>query len=223
MSMTNAQILNLFKDCDFSLGISYDNFEDELIECLPDDFIFTYNYGVSKAVIIPKGENFVIKIPFRGQGFDCENEFENANGDYLRCWDYCFTELLYYHSAKKNHVAEILAKPRFIGFVNNYPIYTQQRVQTFYNRYGDCASCKYDKESKQAKKMIETINSSCENNDMVPFNMKWMMDILAYYGEKKFNNIMAFIRDIGDLHDENIGYIDDRPVILDYADWNDEF
>lgn len=219
--MTDRQILNLFKNCDFSYGISYENYEETILECLPEDFKFAYNYGVSKLVILPEHENFVIKIPFSGVGLKCEKPFEYANEDNQHCWDYCATEILYYHAAKtKFRAAPVLAKPRFVGYVSGYPIYVQQKAVTFGERYGDRQPyIMEDSAELRYKKSI--VRSTCNSTGMYIFNMKWLTDVLDYYGEKQFDIFVNFINTLSDLHNQNIGYIGDRPVIIDFSDWND--
>lgn len=219
--MDTNNILNLFEKCDFREGITEDNYYINIIQYLPKDFNFKYGYGVSKLVIIPEDENFVIKIPFIG---DCDEEtgiiynYKYANKDKERCWDYCFTEMLYYNIAKKNRVAEILAKTRYIGKIQEYPIYTQQKVETYYSRY----KCKIDiSNSKETKIKEKTIYSKCSKKNIDIFNIKWIMDVFDYYGENKFDKIIDFVNELQDLHNGNIGYIGNRPIILDYAGWND--
>ena len=219
--MTDGQILNLFKDCDFEHGISYDNFDYAIIDCMPDDFPCTYACGVSKLAVLPEEEDFVIKIPFKGRGLKCDDEFVNANRSDWHYWDYCYTELMYYHEAKvKHHAAAVLAKPHFIGYVHGYPIYVQQKAETFKSRYGDSFYYKMD-DSADSRRKQRSVQSICDSYDMDTFNMKWLTDVFDYYGSKQFNEFMNFINMIEDLHDNNVGYIGDRPVIIDFSDWYD--
>lgn len=49
-------------------------------------------------------------------------------------------------------------------------------------------------------------------------NKVWLQKIVQYYGEEFLILLKDFIDEkcIGDLHDGNIGYLNDRPVIIDY-------
>lgn len=225
--MDTNNILNLFEKCDFREGITEMNYHTNIIQHLPKDFYFKYEFGVSKLVIIPIDEDFVIKIPFIGEyDYDrCETvNFACANNDDKKCWDYCFTEVLYYHEAKKYKAAEILAKSRYIGTVQNYPIYIQQKVETYYSHFcnGNNNSNSDDVfEPKEMDLKEKTFYSKCSEKNIDVFNIKWMMDVFDYYGEKKFDKIMKFVSLLNDLHNNNIGYIGTRPIILDYAGWND--
>lgn len=208
-------ILHIFKKCSFE-ELNDKNFKELILDNLPKDFIYKYDYGASKLVIFPDNEEgYVIKIPFSGY-FDCEYEefyyFANANNDGNRCWDYCFTELLIYHSAKSNDVNQILAKPHLIGTVKNYPIYIQEKAETY-------EIAKKKSEKRNSIQSTDKIYSICQERNYAKFNLDWITDVYNYYGDKQFNKIMNFIAPIGDLHDANIGYIGSRPVILDYSDF----
>ena len=54
------------------------------------------------------------------------------------------------------------------------------------------------------------------------FNMEWLSDAFHFYGEKIFHKLLEFIRTVGinDLHDGNIGYIGNRPVLVDYSSFD---
>ena len=61
---------------------------------------------------------------------------------------------------------------------------------------------------------IEAIDGNC-------FCAEWLCDFEEYYGEQKLYALMRFLQEfhIGDLHYDNFGYINDRPVITDYSDF----
>ena len=49
-----------------------------------------------------------------------------------------------------------------------------------------------------------------------------MRDAINWYGENEIEKLLKFINDekINDLHSGNLGYLNDRPVIVDYAGYN---
>lgn len=206
------EILDIFKNCSFE-DLNDKNYKKLILNNLPSTFEYTYAYGASKLVIIPKQEtDYVIKIPF--EGYVEHNEFysfTNANWDNYRNWDYCLTEVLNYHCAKKNKVERVLAKTRLIGEVNNHPIYIQERAMTY--------------EDAEEDKVINDIRSTsrthkiCSKKHYKIFNLDWITDVYNYYGKRRFDKIMSFVETIGDLHDDNIGYIGSRPVLVDYSDF----
>lgn len=205
-------LLDIFKDCDFSDMINRDNFGEAILNNLPDNFDYNYFYGVSKLCLIPKGSDYVIKIPFNTEWYDWDREyvyFFNANHDDNRKWDYCMSELLIYNLAKKEKIEKIFCKTRFLGCVNNYPIYIQERANPIYLMDG----------IRYSDHRTDRISEYCHQRNFQIFHSVWMADALEYYGQKIFNNAMSFIKynHINDLHNENIGYIGNRPVLIDFS------
>ena len=227
--MVTQNILDLLEYCIFDGELTEENFEWKIIDNLPKDFSYDYFHGVSKCVIIPKGAEYVIKIPFTGgesDDYDYYDEetdsyvneephywdFEYAHGD--SGWDYCQVELILWKKARRKRIEKILCKPRLIGFINNHPIYIQERAVSL------CLTpTKYYSKERTSK-----TSKICEEKSYPNFNLVWQTDVLEYYGEKAFNKMMEFFKDNyidSDLHDGNIGYIGTRPVILDYSSWWD--
>lgn len=226
--MVTQNILDLLEYCIFDGELTEENFEWKIIDNLPKDFSYDYFHGVSKCVIIPKGAEYVIKIPFTGAEEEDEywdDELEEYVNEGRRYWDYeysrfgegwnyCEAEVILYHKAKSQNIEKILCKPRFIGKVGGHPIYIQERAKCFCF----CSNKIYtiDRTSKTTKK--------CKEKGYIEFNLTWQTDVLEYYGSKTFDKIMKFLNDeyiTDDLHDANIGYIGNRPVILDYSGWWD--
>jgi hypothetical protein len=225
-------ILNLFKDCIFNGELTEDTFEYDILDHLPKDLSYNYFFGATKLVIILSGTNFVIKIPYTGfitsteeydedadEYVDGEEYYEDFSGadNGINNWDYCLKEVMEYQDAKKNHVEKAFAKTKIIGKINGHPIYIQERAETFWDRrhkrYENGEYKKYTKEK------TSRVISRCEEKNFLCFNRDWLTDLLEYYGEKKFDQIMSFIKnaEIRDLHNENLGYIGSRPVLIDYS------
>ena len=52
------------------------------------------------------------------------------------------------------------------------------------------------------------------------FNTDWCIDLLKYYGPKKFKEFIVLIKDLrwdDDLTYDNVGYKDGRPIIIDFS------
>ncbi len=215
--MLRDELLNIFANCDFEGDIHSNNFKEKIIDHLPQDFICDYDNGVSKVCIIPVQTNFVIKIPFNSSKdnyfYEEESEFFcNANSCFGHEWDYCFTELLLYNLAKKEKIDKAFCKTRLLGCVNNYPIYIQEKASTVRSLIK-----KVDNISSIKKKGIKY----CQEKKFSCFDSSWIGDAIQYYGEKRANKIMSFIdkHQIGDLYEDNIGYIGNRPVLIDFSDY----
>lgn len=189
---------------------------------------YDYANGISKLVIIPAEEkyDYVIKIPYTGscnfesgwysgsrnqyyhRGYEDFYPFEAGTYD-LRPWDYCAIEVEHYAIASSEGFSDCLAQTKFIGCVKDYPIYIQEKCETLRS----CSCSHYHSEEE----ISNFISSHKWNN--IPCD--WLIDFKSYFGEIKLNNFLNFINNVGwhDLRDENIGYIKNRPVLIDYSDF----
>lgn len=172
------------------------------------NFNVSIKYGASKLVIISNNndeysERYVVKIPFDYAVMDYCNEelktynsvlddYENFKEYFAECW---FAGLV---DVKDND-----------GFLNHVPVYIMRRADVdenevenssydFWINDGGKPDC-YDPEGNE-----EVIN--CFKN---------------YYGKELGEAIEEVINElgIGDLHTANIGFNDDKPVLIDYSSY----
>lgn len=182
---------------------------------------FDYATGATKGVLIFEQLGFVIKIPFCRNTEDCY--YNSAYGEYECCyftgadtdngWDYCEAEADKYERAEAEGLAQCFAKTKKIGDIDGYPIYMQELADIY--KSIDYQSSHTEEDSRQ-------VSSICNSNNFYMFNLEWLSDAFHYYGEKVFHKLLEFIRTVGinDLHDGNIGYIGNRPVLVDYSSFD---
>lgn len=182
---------------------------------------FDYATGATKGVLIFEQLGFVIKIPFCRNSEDCY--YNSAYGEYECCyftgadtdngWDYCEAEANKYERAEEEGLAQCFAKTKKIGDIDGYPIYMQELADIY--KSIDYQSSHTEEDSRQ-------VSSICNSNNFYMFNIEWLSDSFHYYGEKVFHKLLEFIRTVGinDLHDGNIGYIGNRPVLVDYSSFD---
>lgn len=182
---------------------------------------FDYATGATKGVLIFEQLGFVIKIPFCRNTEDCY--YNSAYGEYECCyftgadtdngWDYCEAEADKYERAETEGLAQCFAKTEKIGDIDGYPIYMQELADIY--KSIDYQSSHTEEDSRQ-------VSSICNSNNFYMFNIEWLSDAFHYYGEKVFHKLLEFIRTVGinDLHDGNIGYIGNRPVLVDYSSFD---
>ena len=205
----------LFKD----IWVPYD-FSEETAEAFYEDLSLdirtlfpSYNYGASKFVLIPENEEYVIKIPFKGTyyGWDADEEFCNfvcaPHGE----WDYCEEEVYRYNYATELGFKQFLAQTQFLCNTgpDDYPIYIQEKSQIF------SRTVEYSSHSKADR--VKTIKIIDKTN--MPINIDWLTDLRLYHGDEKFSSFLSFIKNAqwDDLREDNIGYIGNKPVLVDYA------
>ena len=209
-----------------------------------DDFIyamngkvpsFFYEIGASKFVILPEGEDFVIKIPFTG-AYDVDMDYDEEDSESNRYFyepfygasddtgaDYCAAECYIYEEAKDEGFEQLFLKIKKVAECDGVGVYIQPKAQSFSrtSNHGKYAS---NKSKEAVKKAIEnkpfdydpgfTINS---------FPVDWTASCLDVLGSlDELNRFFKFLTDnSGDLHDSNIGYCNGKPCIIDYAGFDD--
>lgn len=210
-------ILNLLST--FNLKhLSQYNFMKKL-QALDDNFILAS--GVSKVAIIPKEKNYVIKIPYYGKyrksnGIKC---FDPYFSSISKSSDYCKSEEIIYNKAKANGLDTFFAEIEQIGKIKSIPIYVQRKAVIFEDVYypEDDEEENLNEREVSIFKTITTKYSDLVEDEYLPIS--WMKDFICSYGELAFDKLYNFLSDnnIQDLHSENIGYICERPVLVDFS------
>ena len=210
-------ILNLLST--FNLKhLSQYNFMKKL-QALDDNFILAS--GVSKVAIIPKEKNYVIKIPYYGKyrksnGIKC---FDPYFSSISKSSDYCKSEEIIYNKAKANGLDTFFAEIEQIGKIKSIPIYVQRKAVIFEDVYypEDDEEENLNEHEISIFKTITTKYSDLVEDEYLPIS--WMKDFICSYGELAFDKLYNFLSDnnIQDLHSENIGYIYERPVLVDFS------
>lgn len=167
--------------------------------------------GCSKVtLIIDSDKEYVYKMPISGEVM--EDEFENYPNN-IEC------ENLIYRDSSED-MKTILLENEFLFNYNSVPIYRQQRVETI---QGDNIGYQTglvqrmsEPDKAEAKKIYQEYYDSMTLKSFTHMNRNFFFSILA-----KFNfdceNLIEEISSIDDLHAFNLGFINDEPVIFDYA------
>lgn len=219
---------------------------EEIIDVLQEElnFICDYATGCTKFVVIPeeKDKDYVVKVPFNGQWIEGYNSYSSYNDDTyssnydrdgvgfwefegaafegsMSDWDYCEREAWIYNLAIGSHIEDMFAGTFWAADVKSYPVYVSERAAEIYRS----EAWKYiypDGEIYREflEEFVErTYKGSYYEIPSIDFTFAGYM--LYYYGEEKFKAFIKFANDynINDLHSGNIGFIGDRPVLIDYS------
>lgn len=201
-----------------------------------DDFIANYrtsilpvddwDSGASKFVLLPRDKNYVIKIPYSGSWYHPDDEWDDEIGEWVEqedffeefegvsgedTWDYCAREEYLYKIAQEYGVEKYFLQTQRIGYVNDHPIYIQERADEI--GYGKGEKTYSDEERDSTREELKKRGLSGH------LNIYWSMEFLANYGYDEYAKLVKFIEDeyITDLHSGNIGYKDGKPVLVDYC------
>ena len=191
---------------------------DELIGNLDIPIDFTWENGVSKLAIIPTHASNVIKIPFDGTlTYEDSSFITFKNGGGEDEWDYCAKEMeIYYEIAYEfpEYLNFFVPLDR-ICFIEDHPIYIQPKVE-----------CGWSKSNCSARS-LQVIQTSEDILTKTRIPETWLAKCLDYYKGnvfklRQFLNFLASKELDYDLHSNNVGYLNNRPVILDYAGFEED-
>ena len=166
--------------------------------------------GASKMCIILKRTDFVIKW---STGHDYESDFDEA-----------YDEVLIYQRAVKAGLEMFFPKTEIFCTYNGINFIVQEKVD--FSTYTIPAS----KENRYAHKTRTVSPAVIEKMDNCFYNMRrgrelnslWASMAIVLYGKRKCKALCKFIieNSINDLHGSNIGYLKDKPIILDFSGYH---
>lgn len=215
----------------------YDDYDE--LTCVSDDYVnevykladkynlsLITNYGVSQLCFIIEGnENEVIKIGFEGSTcYVCDDDEITDESEYYGIFEpfdcnYSLKTETIFEKAKDAGVSEFFADIYEIGYTPNHkPIFLQKYVKP-YSYFTDVEKARKTspKSISRAKELDEEY---IKKSNRIPFRDDWVAAALEQYGEDKFKDLMAFIKNnyLSDFHTDNYGYTKDGKVcLLDYC------
>lgn len=167
--------------------------------------------GCSKVtLIIDSDKEYVYKMPISGEVM--EDEFENYPNN-IEC------ENLIYRDSSED-MKTILLENEFLFNYNSVPIYRQQRVDIIqgddWNYKTFLVQKMSDEDKKEADQLYQKYCDTMRDRTFTLMCKNFFFSILT-----KFNfdceYLVEELMDIDDLHTNNLGFINDEPVIFDYA------
>lgn len=175
----------------------------------------TVVYGYTRVVIIfktGKFKNLVVKIP------------------YGTVYDYCKGEVQNYNQAP-DELKPFLARSEYLGKVTvrsyatsktaTLPVYIMEKVENV-NKIANA----YD--INRGLPLVASLSSEDYSKIEWAYNRcrsEWVMNLLyEYMGMEKFLKFLDYIEEnyINDLHTGNIGSLNGRPILFDYAGFREE-
>ena len=160
--------------------------------------------GSSRGVLIYDDFDWVIKF--------------NFNDEVKEKYDFCENEVGIYYEAESEGLEEYFAKIWCAGDIKGVPFYVMEKA-VMNSSYSVC--CRTDS---------NVCNTNETYSDFLDNNRSWMskedlVTIINFFGttysEDEVFELINFCEEnsIVDIHDSNVGYINSRPVIIDYASW----
>ena len=206
--MKNEQLYEMLE----SLGITGREDSYEVSNMVRDhgfkkDFV-TVHGGASKVCLDFAHENFVIK--WTGE----------TRGDY----DEAMEEVEIYQKAVNAGLAVFFPATELFATINGVHFVKQEKVDFCVEETPYHKEKKYAYQSRTAsdrivRKMQLSFNRACGHRYSRSLNTTWAKMALVIFGKKLVKSLCQFIIEngINDLHESNIGYKDNLPVILDFS------
>lgn len=194
-------LLAMLNDCcanDEDIEDCLDQFENTVVGC-------SIASGETRYAIILKGLDFVLKIP----------RYEYCKEDY------CEVEVNNYEIAKKYRVERVLLPiEHYYTTSSGIAIYKQPKY-SFSTSDGD-----YHRDYRKyltkrntpiRANIVRRIQTNCYDGHRI--DQRWMARVLQLYGKKFCRSFEAWSQEchVNDLHNSNTGWLNNKPIILDYA------
>ena len=196
------ELISALENCDadsYEIGDCLDEFADKHKR----DVII--GSGETRYAVVFKHDNFVLKIPRYG---NCGE-------------DYCQAEIRAYESAKTYRVERILLPIELYYTTSTGIAIYKQPKYSFSTSDGE-----YDRgyngylgrrNAPIYRPIVRKITNECRDGDRI--SRHWMARVLQLYGKKFCRSFEAWTMEnnVNDLHNSNTGWLDNKPIILDYA------
>ena len=196
------ELISALEDCD-----AIDNEIGDCLDAFADSHsrYIVISSGETRYAVIFKHDNFVLKIPRYG---NCAE-------------DYCQAEIRAYESAKKFRVERVLLPIELYHTtttgiaIYKQPKYSFSTSDGDYNRNYD--SYLNRRNIPQHRPIVRKITNECCDGGRI--SRRWMARVLQLYGKKFCRSFEAWTNEnqINDLHNSNTGWLNNKPIILDYA------
>lgn len=157
--------------------------------------------GATKFCYIIPDADFVIKF--------CRNNKRHNE---------CEQEARAYQSGKKYGIERVLLETRFVyESPNGTRFFMQPKISESHDRVSRKTRQKAIRINKTVRpKMCEKICNSMYYDDL---DRNWLSMVISLYGKRFCRSLEQWSKEnrVNDLHNANIGYINGKPVILDYS------
>lgn len=168
--------------------------------------------GASKLCLDFVHENFVIKWTRYGSRYEA---------------DEAFAEVQIYEKAMREGLQFFFPPTELFATINNIKFVRQEKIDNAVCQISPAEEKKYVHQSRTAsdhicEKIQKCFDKVADGNYTRTLDKTWAKMALVFYGKKAVKSLCNFVIEngINDLHENNIGYKNGRPVILDFSGYN---
>lgn len=164
--------------------------------------------GATKVVFLHNNWDFVIKVP---------------KYYHYRKNNYCQLEVEHYQSAVQFRVEKVLLETKVLTTLpNDITLYVQPCFQIDHSSFS--------RDNRKRATLIKRLNNNDYTTptrekalqgmyDSYRIDSLWFCRLVQLYGKKFARSLEKWsqINEVGDLHSSNVGWYNNKPIILDYA------
>ena len=203
------------KALDLIMRDCWRDMEEDDFEAIADRCDCEWHNGASKFVLTHKSWDFVLKIPFYGDGATI---------------NYCAKELQDYQEICEKYpmIAPLFAKIEFLDVYGEMPVYAQEKVNTIFSDWLGDISCEdyYGLRDKTYDRIRadEEFAIVCNNARRARLNKMFCELIAETFGLIVLKLFAKWIMESnqGDLHNSNVGFTaNEKPIVFDYSGFYD--
>lgn len=209
--MIDAKMAHELKTWLMQLNISpCDGWAD--VECKVEDvpkpkhFDFHISDGASKICFVFHDKDFVLKWSTEGEGEAMQ-------------------EVYYYEEAKIARLAQFFPRTEHFFSYKGVDFVMQEKVQMQAGDVCGDSAVRFNKIAKTVPpRMVDKVQKDL--NKVTGYtrhiNTLWIACVLSLYGKKATKALCKFVQehDINDLHGSNVGFMNNKPIILDFSGYH---
>ena len=167
--------------------------------------------GATKLCIVPKNADFVIKWSI--------TYYEDSDD-----WDEALEEVSIYNKAVEAGLGMFFPKTEVFCVVNGITFVIQEKIDFSTLNTPNSKESKYKYQTRTVSPIIIAKMDNCfyQMKRGRELNPLWASMAIVLYGKRKCKALCKFIieNSINDLHYSNIGYLKDKPIILDFSGYH---
>lgn len=162
----------------------------------------------------------------------------NEHDDFIVKWSHCkegedegLKEVELYKKAKAIGLDMFFPETKLLGEVNDINVISQKKYD--FSAYAVSNDSDYEQQYKKYEKITKTVTDKIYHKMydgfhysggycLRPLDRLWAEMCISIYGKKLVKKLCKFIEDnkINDLHSENIGYLNNKPIIIDFGGYS---
>ena len=208
---TKEQLRNLLTDLKITKKTSRRQVKDRLANLGYSASEYQIHDGASKLCIVPKHADFVIK--WSTTCYELSDD-----------WDEALDEVSIYNKAVEAGLGMFFPKTEIFCVVNGVTFVIQEKIDFSALNTPSNKENRYTYQAKTVSPaIVEKMNDCfCSLYRGRNLDYTWASMAIVLYGKRKCKALCKFIAqyEINDLHASNIGYLKNKPIILDFSGYH---